>query len=266
MGSRVGGGSETGDIAGWNTTSADWADSIGSYGSVQRVNAQFMGDCFPSTSAGCELWVAYGDSILRRYNATDMTLLGSWDNVPGPIRGIESLGNTSLRIHGRHLEMGREQFHVLDSMDSWAGLPSNVAGRVYSMRVIGEDLWVGTFQGGNIDISLYNQSQDSWDVTPYTDLGGYAYPADIEICRDIVHVAFGRLQWWQGGYVARYDYADSDGNGVTGEWIGSWEDGSGLDDPDPRAVTCDESHPMLYTGYDSDNVGASRYDYSVILY
>ena len=130
------------------------------------------------------------------------------------------------------------------------------------MRVIGEDLWVGTFQGGNIDISLYNQSQDSWDVTPYTDLGGYAYPADIEICRDIVHVAFGRLQWWQGGYVARYDYADSDGNGVTGEWIGSWEDGSGLDDPDPRAVTCDESHPMLYTGYDSDNVGASRYDYS----
>ena len=54
-----------------------------------------------------------------------------------------------------------------------------------------------------------------------------------------------------GWLCRRYDYADSDGNGVTGEWIGSWEDGSGLDDPDPRAVTCDESHPMLYTGYDS---------------
>ena len=257
------GGSEPGDIARWNTTSADWADSIGSYGSVQRVNAQFMGDCFPNTSAGCELWVAYGDSILRRYNATDMTLLGSWDNVPGPIRGIESLGNTYLfgSMDGI-LRWDANNSTFLTPWTPGAGLPSNVAGRVYSMRVIGEDLWVGTFQGGNIDISLYNQSQDSWDVTPYTDLGGYAYPADIEICRDIVHVAFGRLQWWQGGYVARYDYADSDGNGVTGEWIGSWEDGNGLDDPDPRAVTCDESHPMLYTGYDSDNAGASRYDYS----
>ena len=83
-------------------------------------------------------------------------------------------------------------------------MPSNVADRVYSMRVVGDDLWVGTYQGGNIDVSIYNQSLDS-DVTPYTDLGGYAYPADIEICEGIVHVAFGRLQWWQGGYVARYD-------------------------------------------------------------
>ena len=77
--------------------------------------------------------------------------------------------------------MGREQFHVLDSMDSWSWIALNVAGRVYiyacdRRRPLGRDL-----QGGNIDISLYNQSQDSWDVTPYTDLGGYAYPADIEI-------------------------------------------------------------------------------------
>ena len=69
-------------------------------------------------------------------------------------------------------------------------------------------------------------------------------------------------KWWQGGYVARYDYSDSDGNGIAGEWIDAWEDGNGLDDADPRAIACDESHPMLYVAYDSDNVGISRFDYS----
>ena len=67
------GGAEPGDMARWNITSGNWEDPIGSYGSVQRVNAQFLGDCFPIASGNCEFWVSYGDSILRRYNATDMT-------------------------------------------------------------------------------------------------------------------------------------------------------------------------------------------------
>ncbi len=257
------GGAEPGDIARWNTTSGNWEDPIGSYGSVQRVNAQFVGDCFPTASENCEFWVSYGDSILRRYNATDMTLLDSWDDIPGPIRGIESFGDTYLfgSMDGI-LRWDSNNSSFLTPWTPGSGMPSNVADRVYSMRVVGDDLWVGTYQGGNIDVSIYNQSQDSWDVTPYTDVGGYAYPADIEICEGIVHVAFGRLQWWQGGYVARYDYLDSDGNGIAGEWIDAWEDGNGLDDADPRAIACDESHPMLYVAYDSDNVGISRFDYS----
>ena len=77
-------------------------------------------------------------------------------------------------------------------------MPSNVADRVYSMRVVGDDLWVGTYQGGNIDVSIYNQSLDSWDVTPYTDVGGYAYPADIEICGMYTSLSVG----YNGGKVA----------------------------------------------------------------
>ena len=51
------GGAEPGDIARWNITSGNWEDPIGSYGSVQRVNAQFLGDCFPIASGNCEFWV-----------------------------------------------------------------------------------------------------------------------------------------------------------------------------------------------------------------
>ena len=255
-------GSESGDIARWNTSTEDWEDSIGSYGGVQRVNAEFLGDCFPVASNNCELWVAYGDSILRRYNATDMTLIESWEDIPGPIRGIESIGETYYfgSMDGI-LRWSANNSTFLTPLVPGDGMPSNVADRVYSMLTVGDDLWVGTYQGGNIDVSLYNSTQATWDVTPYSDLGGYAYPADFELCNDIIHVAFGRLQWWQGGYVARFDYSDSDGNGISGEWIDSWEDGDGLEDSDPRALACDEDHPMLYTGYDSDNVGISRFDY-----
>ena len=82
-----GGGNDPGTIVRWNTTSGDWSDSLETIGDVGRVNARYLGDCFPLNSS-CELWVAYGDNILRRFSAGNMTLLDQWNDVDGRIRGM----------------------------------------------------------------------------------------------------------------------------------------------------------------------------------
>ena len=76
------------NIGRWNVSNGSWADTLESTGEIERVNAQYLGDCFPLDPADCELWVAYGENYLRRFNANNMTLLGSWDDVEGRIRGM----------------------------------------------------------------------------------------------------------------------------------------------------------------------------------
>ena len=82
-----GGSGDPGTIVRWNTTSNDWEDDLQTIGDVGRVNAQYLGDCYP-LNGSCELWVAYGDNILRRFSAGNMTLLNQWNDVDGRIRGM----------------------------------------------------------------------------------------------------------------------------------------------------------------------------------
>ena len=92
------------------------------------------------------------------------------------------------------------------------------------------------------------------------------YGADIVLCQDIVHIAvgFSAWQWWAvGGGIARFDLSDHDGDGVTEEWITPiTEDNSNMVDRDARALACDEQNEILYVGFDTDNVGIDRFDYS----
>ena len=86
-----------GTIVRWNTTNESWSENIPTIGNVLRVNARFLGDCFPLDTHTCELWVAYGNSIMRRFGYTSnvtLTLLDEWYDIEGPIRGMEEWNGT----------------------------------------------------------------------------------------------------------------------------------------------------------------------------
>ncbi|HJM23861.1 MAG TPA: two-component regulator propeller domain-containing protein, partial [Candidatus Thalassarchaeum sp.] len=70
-----------GTIVRWNATAQEWSANLDTIGNVLRVNARFLGDCFPLDTHSCELWVAYGNSIMRRFGYTanvTLTLLDEW--------------------------------------------------------------------------------------------------------------------------------------------------------------------------------------------
>jgi len=82
----------------WNTVNETWADNLETIGNVLRVNARLLGDCFPLNASSCEMWVAYGDNIMRRFSFSTMTLLNEWTDIDGPIRGmVELVANISSR-------------------------------------------------------------------------------------------------------------------------------------------------------------------------
>ncbi len=259
-----------GTIVRWNATNESWAGNLETIGNVQRVNAQFLGDCFPIDPATCEMWVAYGDNIMRRFRADNMTLLDEWTDIDGPIRGMVEWNGTYLfaSMNGI-LRWNPANESWLDSWVVGNGLPSGTSNELYTMEVFSNDLWVGSYQGGgwnaNSDISMLDDATGNWSswALDSGDIPG-GYPADIEICAGIIHVAIGRVSWWgnQGG-IARYDIGDWDGDGVTREWISPMTDSSqGLSDDDPRAMACDQQNDILYIGFDSNGVGLDRYNYN----
>jgi len=259
-----------GTIVRWNATNESWAGNLETIGNVQRVNAQFLGDCFPIDPATCEMWVAYGDNIMRRFRADNMTLLDEWTDIDGPIRGMVEWNGTYLfaSMNGI-LRWNPANESWLDSWVVGNGLPSGTSNELYTMEVFSNDLWVGSYQGGgwnaNSDISMLDDATGNWSswALDSGDIPG-GYPADIEICAGIIHVAIGRVSWWgnQGG-IARYDTGDWDGDGVTREWISPMTDSSqGLSDDDPRAMACDQQNDILYIGFDSNGVGLDRYNYN----
>ena len=148
------------------------------------------------------------------------------------------------------------------------GLPSGSEERFYSMALIDNDLWVGSYQGGwsgGSDIMRLDDATDNWTswALGTGDIPD-GYPAEIQLCNDIIHVAIGRLSWWgnQGG-IARFDLSDSDNDGITGEWISPLTDNSlGLSNDDPRAIACDEQNHIMYVGYDTEGIGIDRYNYN----
>ena len=77
-------------------TNESWEDDLATIGNVLRVNARFLGECFPLNTSSCELWVAYGNFILRRFNADTMTLLDEWTDV----------ANAHKRLSGRTIRVG----------------------------------------------------------------------------------------------------------------------------------------------------------------
>ena len=251
-----------GAVVRWNVTNGSWADTLDSTGNIERVNAQYLGDCFPLDPADCELWVAYGENYLRRYNAANMTLLGSWDDVDGRIRGM-------VEFNGEYL------FGSLDGLlrfdptnDTWltrwnpnnGGMPSSGDEDVYTVEVVGDDLWVGTYaQSGwntNADIHIKNGTTGQWQsIAAGSGSVPSGYPADIGECAGIVHVGMGSLGWWAPGGVARYDLSSN-------SWIGDFRANSGeIDNDDVRAVSCDQPNEIVYFGYDTDGIGIGRYIY-----
>ena len=262
-----GGSGDPGTILRWNTTSGDWEDDLQTIGDVGRVNAQYLGDCFP-LNASCELWVAYGEDILRRFSVPNMTLLNQWDDVDGRIRGmVEFQGEYLFASMNGVLRWDPSNQTWLSSWLPGDGLPQDSELDFYSMKVVGNDLWAASGYGNDghvMRLSGNNSNWTVWDVDTNDIPDGYG--ADIVLCQDIVHIAvgFSAWQWWAvGGGIARFDLSDHDGDGVTEEWITPiTEDNSNMVDRDARALACDEQNEILYVGFDTDNVGIDRFDYS----
>ncbi len=260
-----------GTIVRWNIVNETWQDDLETIGNVQRVNAQLLGDCFPLNASSCEMWVAYGDNIMRRFQYSTMVLLDEWSDFPGPVRGMEE-------FNGEYVFATMEGIYRWNPVNEtfeipWTendGLPNDTEEGFFSMEVVGDDLWVASHRQGswnsNAQILVKNGTSGnwtSWDLGTGDIPGGYG--ADILVCDEIIHFAIGRLSWFgnQGG-VARFDLADSDSDGITGEWIDSLTEGgnNGLSDNDPRAVACDESNKILYIGFDTTGVGIDRFNYN----
>ena len=262
-----GGAGDPGTILRWNTTSGDWEDDLQTIGDVGRVNAQYLGDCFPLNTS-CELWVAYGENMLRRFSVSNMTLLNQWDDVDGRIRGmVEFQGEYLFASMNGILRWDPTNQTWLSSWLPGDGLPQDSELDFYSMKVVGEDLWASSGYGNDghvMRLSGNNSNWTVWDVDTNDIPDGYG--ADILLCQDIVHIAvgFSAWQWWAvGGGIARFDLSDHDGDGVTEEWITPiTEDNSNMVDRDTRALACDEENEILYIGFDTDNVGIDRFDYS----
>ena len=262
-----------GTIVRWNTSSENWSDDLQTIGNVLRVNAQFLGDCFPINSSSCEMWVAYGDNILRRFSAQNMTLLNEWTDIDGPIRGmVEYDGEYMFASMAGLLRWNPANETWLTPWTHNNGLPSDSEDEIYSLTVAGNDLWAGTY-GGNwnsdAEILRMNGSSGLWSLWDL-DTGDIpdGYPADIEVCDDIVHIAIGEIAWWgnQGG-IARYDLADHDNDQLTNEWISPLTTGAiGLDDNDVRAIACDDSNRIMYIGFDTNGIGIGRYNYNTNSY
>ena len=260
------GGGQLGTVLRWNTVSENWTDDLSTIGDVGRVNARYLGDCFP-INASCELWVAYGDNILRRYSAQNMILLGQWDDVDGRIRGMVEFNGEFLFASMNGILRWDPQTEIW--LPPWLpddGLPTESELDFYSLSVIDGDLW--TSSGDRNDglimrLSGNNGNWTTWQVDTADIPDGYG--ADIALCNDIVHIAVGFTpwQWWQtGGGIARFDLADHDGDGVTGEWITPLtEDNSNIADRDVRALACDDANDVLYIGFDTEDVGFDRFSY-----
>ena len=261
-----GGLSDTGTIVRWNATSDSWEDDLQTIGNVGRVNAQYLGDCFPLT-ASCELWVAYGENILRRFSASNMTLKNQWDDVEGRIRGmVEYQGEYLFASMNGILRWNTSNESWLPSWLPGDGLPSESEVDFYSMKVVGDDLWATSGYGNDGHIMRLSGNTSNWTIWE-VDAGEIpdGYGADIVLCHDIVNIAIGfsAWQWWAvGGGIARFDLADHDGDGISEEWISPiTTDNSNLVDRDVRALACDSENEILYIGFDTLGAGIDRFSY-----
>ena len=182
-----GGSGDPGTILRWNTTSDGWEDDLQTIGDVGRVNAQYLGDCFP-LNASCEMWVAYGDNILRRFSASNMTLLDQWNDVDGRIRGmVEYQGEYLFASMNGILRWNPSNETWQSSWLPGDGLPSDSELDFYSMKVVGDDLWASSGYGNDghvMRLSGNNSNWTIWDVDTSDIPDGYG--ADILLCQDIV--------------------------------------------------------------------------------
>ncbi len=259
---------EGGYMVRWNHSSSTWLDSIEASGLVERVNAQFAGDCTGPLGQGqtypnCHLYAAYGNTPLHQVDMNG-NLVRSWDDsvIEGPIRGIVTWEGAVL--FGTEDGVARYNYSSNTWLSEWTennGLPNNVEDAVYSMEVLGDDLWISTMSTGgwnrNSKLLQLNGTTNQWTVH---DVGSgqipEGYGADFGICDDIVHVALNRWSGWgsQGG-VARYDLN-------SGNWLSDWNQGqNGLPHDNPVAIACDEAYDIVYIGFEEDDGSIARYDY-----
>ena len=175
----------------WNTNNETWQDDLPTIGNVQRVNAQLLGDCFPLNSSSCEMWVAYGNNIMRRFQYSTMTLLDEWSDFPDLSEGWR---NSTASIYS---QPWKEYTDGTQSMKPLRRLGLRVmAFRItqksfFSMEIVGDDLWVASHRQGswnsNAQILTKNGTTGNWSVW---DLGSGdipgGYGADILVCDEII--------------------------------------------------------------------------------
>ena len=254
---------ESGHMVRWNHSSDSWMDSLEGSGQVERVNAQFAGDCHP-TPTNCHLYAAYGDTPIHQVDMSG-NLVRSWDStvIEGPIRGIVTWDGAVL--FGTEDGIARYNYSSNSWLSDWTennGLPNNVEEAVYAMKIIGDDLWVSTMSTGgwnrNSKILQLNGTSGQWTVH---DAGSgqipEGYGADFGVCDNIVHIAMNRwAQWGSQGGVARYDLN-------SGTWLSDWNQGGqgGLPHDNPVAIACDEAYDIVYIGFEQDDGSIARYDY-----
>ena len=195
-----------------------------------------------------------------------MTLLDQWNDVDGRIRGM-------AEFNGEYVFASMNGILRWDPVnETWLspwtpsdGLPSESQEDIYSMKTIGNSLWLSSGSyGDGLVMVLYDGNWSTWEIDSGDIPDGYG--ADIVFCDDIVHVAIGfeSNAWWRsGGGIARFDTADHDGDGITNEWISPiTEDNSQISNRDPRAMACDNPNRMLYIGFDAESVGINRFSYN----
>ena len=145
------------------------------------------------------------------------------------------------------------------------GLPSESEVDFYSMKVVGDDLWATSGYGNDGHIMRLSGNTSNWTIWEVMLEIPDGYGADIVLCHDIVNIAIGfsAWQWWAvGGGIARFDLADHDGDGISGEWISQiTTDNSNLVDRDVRALACDSENEILYIGFDTEGAGIDRFSY-----
>lgn len=252
-----------GHMVRWNHSAGSWLPGVESEGQVNRVNARFAGDCWPTVTADCHLYAAYGNTPLHQIDMSG-NLVQSWDDtvVEGPIRGIETWEGIVLFA----TEDGVARYdHLNDTwLSEWTsnnGLPQSSENGVYAMEIIGDDLWVSTMANSgwnrNAKLLQLNGTSGQWTVH---DVGSgqipEGYGADFGLCDGIVHAAIGRWSGWgnQGG-VARYDLA-------SGSWLPDWNQGQGgLPHDFAASIGCDEAYDIVYIGFQEDDGSIARYDY-----
>lgn len=260
-------GLDAGSIVRWDHSNDSWGSNLDATGSILRVNSVYAGECAPLNTSACHIFASYGEKVHRHFDYNG-NLLNEWDDtvIQGPIRSID-------------LYQGLIHFATYDGIarydmynDTWSstltpgnGLPSNSEDTIFDIEIVGDDLWYTTManNGWNRNSRIFRQNGTtgawtSWSAGIGNIPQGFGF--SMETCNDVLHVAMARyISWGTQGGVARFDLN-------TGQWLGQWNQGggqgnSGLADDDAVALACDENRDVVYIGFETNNVGISRYQY-----
>ena len=238
----------SGGIARWNTTTSSFASNILPTGTIDRVTSY--------TSSNGNTWVSWGELKLELYDSSQ-TLVGSWENLEFPIRGIvEYDGDTLFATEDGIARYDENTNQWKATWEAGNGLPNNAGSEFYDIWTDGANLVVGGarfngFGGFSEGIVSHLDAGGSWTAYPADSTTNMAdgYPIAMEMCGGLLNIAM----YNNNGGVARLD--------LQNDTLEADFDSSSLDGTGPAALACD-AQDTLYIGYYNDNQPISRYSYA----